>query len=378
MPRITLGVGAVLLLALGGCNKASPMEARDAGSKAAPTAVSLGQSGESCTSHGDCASGLACIANVCSGSAQSGDARVTGPDGGPAMKSDPRGAAGESCTARRDCQEGLACIENRCAQPPSGMQATGSTERGAKGESCQSRADCVQGLACVAGSCRDVEVPFKTLPKQCHEVQCQVTADCCKGFPLTSAQCVQYKSDCSSGTTSACTFYKQICECTRVCDGDQCVQDLSCSADLDCPSSLTPYCVSKACVGCRSDTDCTLTGEKCVAHACKKPCEHDEECPFSQGTAGMPITITACMGGECKDRDCKSDRECYFASSDPEAKCGGDGKCTRPCVNDGDCKAAFNVCEAGLCVFVGCDTDAECRLALGLGSATEIGTAICK
>jgi hypothetical protein len=124
--------------------------------------------------------------------------------------------------------------------------------------------------------------------------------------------------------------------------------------------------------------DCTVTDQKCVAHTCKKPCTHDEECPYSKGVGGQPVTITQCMAGDCVERKCIGDRECYFASGDPDAKCGSDGKCTHPCLNDGECTAPFNVCEKDLCVFVGCGSDQECRLALGLGAPGTLGTAVCR
>jgi hypothetical protein len=340
----------------------------------------LGKAGESCTARADCARGLACIAGVCSMSATVQDAGRSA-DGAAAPISDPRGGAGESCTSHRDCQEKLACIDNRCVADTSKPQDAGpvtASQRGAKGESCASRADCVDGLACVGGVCRDIEVPLTALPRECHEVQCKATADCCKDFPVVSAQCMSYMMQCSMGTTSACSFYKQTCECTKVCDGDQCVQDLSCTGDTDCADPYAIHCYDKKCVQCRDDTDCTTLDQKCVAHVCKKPCTHDEECPYDAGVGGGPITITACMAGDCVERKCASDRECYFASGDHDAKCGSDGKCTHPCLNDGECAAKFNVCEKGLCVFVGCSTDQECRLALGLGTPGSISTAVCR
>lgn len=372
---------AAILSCFSACKKSDSKTASgDAGQKASRA---LGQAGESCTARSDCASGLACIANICSASSAQRD---SGTKDGSTQVSDPRGAAGESCTARRDCQEGLGCIDNVCRASASATKDAGpNTERGQKGESCASRADCIDTLACVGGVCRDVEVPLPTLTKTCHEVQCSATADCCKDYPLTTAQCMSYKMQCDMGTTSACTFYKQTCECTKICDGDQCVQDTSCTGDTDCADLSLQYCVSKKCAQCRTDTDCTVTDQKCVNNVCKKPCTHDEECPFSRGTAGTPIKITACMAGDCVERNCKSDRECYFASDDPEAKCGTDGKCTHPCFNDGDCTQQFNVCKNNLCVFVGCETDAECRLALGLGlssgiglPSTTVGTAVCR
>ena len=60
-----------------------------------------------------------------------------------------------------------------------------------------------------------------------------------------------------------------------------------------------------------------------------------------------------------------------------------DKKCRVPCDADSDCASesntsSFQVCQQGQCVFVGCESDAECRALLGLQNMATRVRALCK
>lgn len=61
---------------------------------------------------------------------------------------------------------------------------------------------------------------------------------------------------------------------------------------------------------------------------------------------------------------------------DTRATCDS-GKCSVPCVYSEDCPD-FEVCDGGKCVFVGCNTDAECRAYFDLENQTGNIKAVCK
>ena len=102
-------------------------------------------------------------------------------------------------------------------------------------------------------------------------------------------------------------------------------------------------------------------------------CTIDENCPL----------LHTCKDGKCVETGCKSDRECAFMTKNPRGICS-DGKCQIPCDTDSDCSvaadptSAFQVCDTGQCVFVGCESDAECRALLGLENQPGTAHAVCR
>jgi hypothetical protein len=54
--------------------------------------------------------------------------------------------------------------------------------------------------------------------------------------------------------------------------------------------------------------------------------------------------------------------KCLANDADPDHK-----TCKIPCENDGSC-GQFQVCDAGYCKFVGCDSDEQCRNYLGIAN----------
>ena len=78
-----------------------------------------------------------------------------------------------------------------------------------------------------------------------------------------------------------------------------------------------------------------------------------------------------------------SDRECVFLLGDALAECL-DAECLVPCQEDSECAGdatttmTFQVCEAGKCVFVGCESDAECRALLHVENTSDPTRAVCR
>lgn len=330
-----------------------------------------GSVGESCQKRDDCGGGLSCIENRCVN-----EDSDTGGDGGTERVAG--GKIGESCTRRGDCQAGLACFGQTCTNDTLATDAGAVADtRGDRGESCAARNDCRPGLACVAGSCRQSEVELSTQAKHCFRVDCMTTEDCCADFKptvFTPAQCAVYKSDCDlaggSPSVTACNYYRNYCTCRQTCQASQCVTG-GCLADTDCALSGTPYCVEASCKECRTTADCAAEpGTQCDKGACRAPCTRNEECP----------TFFACQAGACVDVGCTSDRECAFDTKVPRAKCVNK-VCKTPCKSDAECASVqrpFDVCENEVCVFVGCESNEECRAYLGLELRTDKATAVCK
>lgn len=315
-----------------------------------------GGAGESCTRRADCAEGLLCIAEVCVSGA---------PDGG--VGSTPAGEGG-SCLARNDCHTGLVCMANRCEQAAVGVDP--NNRYGGTGESCQAKNDCAAELACVANTCREVTLSLSHTDKDCYRVECTETADCCASF-VPNESCDAYRDNCETDPIF-CNTYRALCECNQECVDEVCVAAAQgCASDAECLSTQTPFCVDTRCSQCGDDNDCPGAGTQCVDGVCMAPCSIDENCPL----------LHACQDSVCVDVGCMSDRECVFATGNTQAKCV-EGECAAPCTTDAECvsddQTRFQVCEDSRCVFVGCDSDAECRALLNLQSTPGNAYAQCR
>jgi hypothetical protein len=317
-----------------------------------------GKAGESCTSANDCGTGLACVALVC-------------------MRETDAGASA-SCDARRDCAAGLTCIANACQPGSVGMPAPG-TRYGGQGESCQAKNDCAEDLSCVSNVCRQVSVPLSRVAKNCYRVECANKNDCCAGF-VPKDSCPTYKQNCETDPVF-CNTYRSLCECNQDCVDELCVAaPAGCMSNAECTSMQTPFCMQGKCRQCDKDSACTGDATKCVAGVCMAACRIDENCALLQ----------KCQDGACVDTGCMSDRECAFMSAVTSAVCR-EGKCQTPCTADSDCKSTQSsgaddndmirgpqICEKGQCVFVGCESDAECRALLKIESSPGNVRAVCR
>ena len=176
----------------------------------------------------------------------------------------------------------------------------------------------------------------------------------------------------------------------------ECVR--TCGVASDCPKAgANPAfdgnnwdCVSGRCrwLGCLNDGECASFGGVCrlkfLSNAdvmtCAEGCTSTTECV--ETLESVNLDNWSCVEGGCKYVGCHTDAECAvdFGSG---AKCDPSSSpypaCVRPCMAPADCvgdgaSAAQDAdnwaCRAGLCVFTGCTSDAECGMALG-------GPAIC-
>lgn len=245
--------------------------------------------------------------------------------------------------------------------------------RGArKGEACQTTNDCAPGLACVpAGSngasiCVLGSFTVAQTAKECAITECTTAADCC-GPP--SPSCTTYAEQCAdAGPSSAfCQLFEANCVCSnRECENSRCVQ--KCDDNSQCTSSGR-ICAGGKCVRCASDDQCGSGGTlKCVNGECQGPCQGDGDCPGFQ----------RCINQQCTDGACQTNRECIAFTRNVEATCGTDGRCVVPCTTDLECgnprDFRFYSCVNNQCLFLGCETDKDCRLILeGLAGTSSSG-----
>lgn len=342
-----------------------------------------------------------------------------------------RGERGETCLARNDCEAGLACINSVCSKNDFDVS---STAKHCDRIDCSTNEDCCGDkpseapakCANRASICQTPTLPGCT-PSTCtSDAQCGA-GECGRGFCSNSSASCDDETDCAgvcsggfcSGTGNSCTTAGEcdsgtcqsrscqcqnpayeptdpICsdpECTDVCvlkcDEEQCVPDVSCEVDSDCLGNANGrICDAGRCVECNDDEQCLGDNDSCVNNVCTEPCTQNEQCPL----------FHSCTDGECVESGCTSDRECILAAGRGSgsredarlSKClpSADNKdikeCKIPCENDGACGSELEVCEAGFCKFVGCDSDEECRTYLGIenqnrnGAQPFVSRAVCR
>lgn len=239
-------------------------------------------------------------------------------------------------------------------------QKTAPARRGVKGESCLARNDCQSGLMCVSNMCVIDEFPIRHEAKVCDIVECQAPADCVR----IAGTCSEHQEACTNGVQAACDAFDRWC--TFACEDARCVWQ--CKEDDHCGGLR---CVEGDCVECRNDADCE-DGERCQEGDCVEPCQNDGDCPI----------FHACGGdGRCVESGCSSDRECVAATRRVEARCEEE-KCIVPCVSDSECDDPndfdFMACDDGVCRYVGCSTDTECRAAVAWGGLPDGVSVVCQ
>jgi hypothetical protein len=242
-----------------------------------------------------------------------------------------------------------------------------------KGEACQTTNDCAPGLACVPAGSNGASIcvlgafTVAQTAKECAITECTTASDCC-GTP--NANCDTYKAQCDADAASSptyCQLYASQCACdNRDCENGKCIQ--KCNSNNDCSSSGRT-CAGGKCVACSSDDDCGVGGSrKCVSGECQAPCEGDGDCPGFE----------RCINQQCTDGACQTNRECVAFTRNVEATCGTDGKCIVPCTTDLECGSPrdfrFYSCVNSQCLFLGCETDKDCRLILeGISGTSSSG-----
>ncbi|HEY6080383.1 MAG TPA: hypothetical protein VIW29_16325 [Polyangiaceae bacterium] len=364
------------------------------------------------------------------------------------MQPETRGKRGERCQARNDCDAGLACLNGLCAKNEFEIDVKAmhcdrvdcSTDVDCCGDrpttaptkckdrdvictqptvsdcsptACTSKSDTCGDGVCRTGTCSPSGIACMDsteCTEQCVAGFCSLTNLTCtvaSNCPYYTGTCLGRTCNCANPvydpTDPICTDPECTDICLLRCDNERCLKDNSCEVDQDClvVGSTARLCDSGRCVQCKEDEDCDPdSDETCVEGRCDKPCQQDEEC-------GM---FEACDvdSGECVYRGCTSDRECVLAAArGGNEGVGGSGPiltttddprlfkclesdtdatikiCKIPCENDGSC-GQFQVCDAGFCKFVGCETNEECRAYLGISnemtSETKpyISTAVCR
>jgi hypothetical protein len=351
--------------ASGGSSGAAP----EAQGGAADEAVRKGERGSSCDSNNDCADDLSCI--------------VT-----------------------HDCPAGVSCANKSCQPSNFGLVGTGKR---CFVKDCALKADCCGDMPETAPAkcasrksvCNTPTLPGCTLktctaqqdcgPGQCREATCSLggaacttTADCALNTCDSSTmKCTVTQTDCSVVACAVNTCPARFCNCQNpeymptspictdpdcegicgfACQDERCVVDTRCMADTEC-AAATPFCSQGKCTECRDSNDCEK--EECVDGHCGPECETDTQCKLFE----------ACQTGNCVYVGCRTDRECVLqaratpSSQDPRlARCrieNGRGACVFPCELDAQC-AASEVCLDGVCEYLGCESDSECKTIAGL------------
>lgn len=351
-----------------------------------------GKRGESCLARNDCDSGLACLNGICAKNEFNIDVAV------------------KQCT-RVECKETEDCCGGKSTEAPDKCQG--------RNEICDSAnqrfPNCVTGATCTDATAADICGAGTCMPGMCLGAgqvgnTCEVASDCPANtcvIPVgeTLGTCSLSGATCTSA--SGCTMptcsnrtcncinpvydpNDPICfdeDCTDICllrcEDSLCVEDKSCKTDSDCLALGLQICDGGRCVECLKKTDCDVDAEEtCEDGFCKKPCKYNEECPL----------FYACNDGDCVYNGCEDDRDCILAASrnvqvDGEGQAAVAGSpddprlykclasdsdpdhktCKIPCENDGSC-GQFQVCDAGYCKFVGCETDEQCRNYLGIAN----------
>jgi len=341
---------------------------------------------------------------------EGGGAGHAGETGGDAPVLSALGSGlGAGCSTKNDCRRDLSCIRGVCQPTSFALEPTG--------KECFVT-DCAEDEDCCAGA--PTEAPEKCRARAakcleelpgCTEVSCSRSSDCvgggsCRGScSVTAGQCAG-NADCLDNlcVDGRCVLDFAACDSDAECDANVCVggtcdcfnpsyepadpvctdpdcedacqyacEQSRCVLPTDCESSeecfgATPLCDDGTCVECTGSADCSFD-RSCISGRCENPCESDGNC----------AVFEACQAGECLYVGCRSDRECRLLPSveladlpsgtDPRLlRChteDGIGRCIVPCQTDAQCPPT-EVCSGGVCEYIGCELDSECKTIVGL------------
>lgn len=248
------------------------------------------------------------------------------------------------------------------------------------GLGCAVKNDCAAGLSCVRGVCQKVSFGLTPTAKECVQIDCTTSADCCTNLEAAPEKCRRRPALCLEQlpgcVTKACTRSRE-CAGGGVCNGHCAVSSGECTGNVDC---LANKCVRGSCTlnftACSSDAECAANA--CVGGTCAcdnptftpgHPLCADPECEGAclwsceDSRCVIPTACSAdddcfgsrpvCVSGRCAEcansADCSVDKVCV------------DGSCETPCRADSHC-GPFEACQAGECLYVGCRSDRECTL----------------
>ncbi len=337
-----------------------------------------------------------------------GGAGGAGPQSTRMVYGPKKSGLGDGCAVKNDCAGEFSCIRGKCQPVSFDFLATGKE---CVQIDCADAADCCGKLpAEVPDKCRSRAAKCSATLPGCAPGECNRSSDCGGGGVCTgncsvssgectgNADCLANKcvggtctldfTTCSSdaecgantcvGGSCACenpsydpadpVCSDEDCEglCLWACEASRCVLPTDCQTNADCAGN-TPLCDDGTCVECTTSTDCSFD-KICLEGRCETPCENDSHCPLFE----------ACQAGECIYVGCRSDRECTLipgvellgvSGVDPRLlRCNterGVGKCIVPCQTDAQCPPT-EVCSGGVCEYIGCETEAECKTIVGL------------
>jgi len=303
----------------------------------------------------------------------------------------PQGPIASAGTA--NIPPGAATVAVSATAPP--KRRPSAPRRGRQGIGCTVKNDCAMGLSCIQGVCQPSSFGLTPSDKECVQIDCTSSADCCAGLPTRipdkcrsrASTCLQQLPGCA---TKACTRSAE-CAGGGVCVGKCAVSSGECRGNIDC---LANKCVEGKCsldfTVCDSDAQCApnaCTGGSC---SCENP-SYSPNDPICQDPDCDGLCIWSCEDSRCViPTSCKADADCF--GSKPQCVDGNcvecslstdcsfgkicvDGSCETPCQDDEQC-ALFEACQAGECIYVGCRSDRECALvpdvkAIGLTPGTD-------
>src|SRR6478609_7027649 len=256
-----------------------------------------------------------------------------------------------------------------------------SSRRSGRGAGCSVKNDCAEGLSCVRGVCEPTSFGLSPSAKECVQIDCTTSADCCgklsEEIPAKcqgrAALCLQTLPGC---VVEPCARSRD-CAGGGVCTGHCSITSGECSGNVDC---LANKCLGGSCslsfTACGTDADCganVCTGGSC---ACDNP-SYEPANPLCADEECDGLCLWSCQGSRCViPEDCRTDDECFGArpmcveggcvECADDVDCSFDkvcraGSCETPCESDANCPL-FEACQAGECIHVGCRSDRECTL----------------
>lgn len=230
-----------------------------------------------------------------------------------------RGNAGESCRARNDCASGLACVKDVCVVGGSDLSVTGKSCYRVE---CEADADCC--AAFVPGpECDLYEDACQANPEDCDAFRlfCQCNRVCEEAICIDTGPACSMDEECPGLTSPYCVDTRCV-ECREHGDclgeKERCIEGTCtepCESDEQCP--LLHTCDAGTCIlsGCTSDRECVFVlghpNGRCAESECYVGCVEDAECDAS--------AFEVCHEGRCTFIGCESDAECraYLDLSEP-------------------------------------------------------------
>ncbi len=216
--------------------------------------------------------------------------------------------------------------------------------------------------------------------------------------PDTSPPDVTCDPDCAGRTCGddGCGGLCGVCSDTAACQQGKCVSTLKvctpgCATVADCVTADPPpgyglanyVCDQGVCryTGCHSDADCASATASVYGVAvcedvgapisvCLSACAVPADCALQSGAEAYSADNYACDAGVCVYLGCLSDAECAESFLSDDYACDATQpipSCMRKCSAPEDCAIASPAydgdnwqCKAGFCVYQGCNTQAEC------------------